>query len=163
MRSLWVLLLIPLLAFVPHKYYVSTTDMYYKPEKQQLQLVVRVFTDDFSRALSHYSSEEISLDPDTQAAEATEQLISNYFKDHFVVHGLEEIASFSFVGWEYKQDQTHVYASFDNIPEMDILEWSNVFLFDAFPDQKNIVTLTTLNYKKSFLHTKERSFAQFNF
>ena len=74
-----------------------------------------------------------------------------------------DFASFSFVGWEYKQDQTHVYASFDNIPEMDILEWSNVFLFDAFPDQKNIVTLTTLNYKKSFLHTKERSFAQFNF
>jgi len=163
MRSLWFLLLVPLLAFVPHKYYVSTTDMYYKPEKQQLQLVVRVFTDDFSRALSQYSDEEISLDPDTKAAEATEQLISNYFKDHFVIYGLEEIASFSFVGWEYKQDQTHVYASFDNIPEMDILEWSNAFLFDAFPDQKNIVNLSTSMGKKSFLHTKDQNFAQFNF
>jgi hypothetical protein len=163
MRSLKFLFLLPLLAFVPHKYYVSTTDIYHKPKQQQLQLVVRVFTDDFSRALSAYAKQDISLDPDTQPADIVAQYISNYFKDRFIVHEPTETTSFSFVGWEYKQDQTHLYASFDDIPEMDILAWSNSFLFDVFPDQKNIVTLSTSMVKKSFLHTKDQNYAQFYF
>lgn len=163
MRSLWFLVLLPLLAFMSHKYYVSTTDMYYKPEKQQLQLVVRVFTDDFSLALSNYAKDEISLDPDTKTFKELEPLISNYFKDHFIIYGLPEASTFSFVGWEYKQDQTYLYASFDNVTEMAVLEWSNAFLIAVFPDQKNIVTLTTSTSKKSFLHTKGLNFAQFNF
>lgn len=163
MRSFWFLLLLPFLAFVPHKYYVSTTDMYYKPDEQQLQLVVRVFTDDFSKALSIYTGEEISLDPDSQTIEVTKQHITSYFKDYFVVNDLPKSTSFSFVGWEYKQDQTHMYASFNNMPEIKALEWSNTFLFDAFPEQKNIVTLSTAMGKKSFLHTQDQNFAQFNF
>ncbi len=163
MRLRWFLLLLPLLAFAPHKYYVSTTDLYYKPEKQQLQFVVRVFTDDFSVALSSYAKDEISLDPDTAPVEELEPLISNYFNDHFSVYGLPSESSFSFVGWEYIQDQTHLYASFDNVPKLSVLEWSNTFLITTFPDQKNIVTLITSTVKKSFLHTKELNFAQFNF
>ncbi|MDA0888634.1 MAG: hypothetical protein O2918_03535 [Bacteroidetes bacterium] len=157
------LLLMPLLAFVPHKYYVSTTDMYYKPEKQQVQLVVRVFTDDFSKALSKHVGASIALDPDNKADDDMEVLISNYFKEHFVVYGLPTDSYFSFVGREYKQDQTYLYASFDHVPEMDVLEWSNTFLIATFPEQKNIVTLTTSTAKKSFLHTKEVNFAQFDF
>jgi len=163
MRLLWLLLLVPIMAFVPHTYYVSTTDMYYKPEKQQLQLVMRVFTDDFSAALSNYSNTEVSLDPDKQPREEIAQCMTEYFKDHFIVYGLAESASFSFIGWEYKQGQTHLYASFDDVPELSVLEWSNAFLFAKFPDQKNIVTLSTSAGKKSFLHTKADNFARFNF
>jgi hypothetical protein len=49
------------------------------------------------------------------------------------------------------------------MPEIKALEWSNNFLFDAFPEQKNIVTLSTAMGKKSFLHTQDQNFAQFNF
>lgn len=163
MRSLWILLLMPLLAFVPHKYYVSTSDMYYKPENKQLQLVVRVFTDDFSLALSNFAKDKISLDPDNKSEKETTTIISSYFKDHFVIYGLPEESTFSFVGWEYKQDQTHLYASFDNVPELTVLEWSNAFLMATFPEQKNIVTFSISTTKKSFLHSKEVNFAQYNF
>lgn len=157
------LLLMSLLAFVPHKYYVSTTDMYYKPEKQQLQLVVRVFTDDFSRALSKYVDASITLDPDSKTVDDIDSLISKYFEEHFIIYGLSEDSYFTFVGREYKQDQTYLYASFDNVPKTTVLEWSNAFLIGTFPEQKNIVTLITSTDKKSFLHTKEVNFAQFNF
>lgn len=163
MRALWFLLLLPLLAAVPHKYYVSTTDMYYKPEKQQLQLVVRVFTDDFSAALSKHTHEQIKLDPDNKPNEELDSLLGDYFKTHFEVYELSENVTFSFVGWEYNQDQTHLYASFDNLPEVEALEWSNTFLFSTFPDQKNIVTLSTPTHKKSFLHSKDQNFAQYRF
>ena len=163
MRPLKLLVLLSLLAFTPHKYYVSTCDMYYKPNQQQLQLVVRVFTDDFSAALSKYAKKEIKLDPDNASKEILDSLLGDYFKTHFVVYGLPETTTFSFVGWEYMQDQTHVYASFDKLPNMKVLEWSNAFLIADFPDQKNIVTLTVGTHKKSFMHSKEQNFASYRF
>ncbi len=163
MRKFFVLLLLPLLATTSHKYYVSTTEMYYKPEQQQLQLVVRVFTDDFSTALSKFANAEVRLDPDNQPEEVLDSLFGAYFKSHFLVYGLPETTSLSFVGREYKQDQTHLYASFDRLPKQEVLEWSNTFLFGVFPDQKNIVTLSIPNYKKSFLHTKDQNIAQYRF
>lgn len=163
MRFLFFLLIVPLLTSASHKYYVSTTDMYYKPESNQIQLVVRVFTDDFTKALSAFASEDIKLDPDNRTHTMLEQHIASYFQTHFNLKNVPEGSTFSFVGWEYKQDQTVLYASFDALPKLIQLEWSNTFLMEVFPEQKNIVTLSTSTKKKSFLHTKDRIFAQYSF
>lgn len=163
MRLLWFLFFLPLMAATPHKYYVSTTDMYYKPEQQQLQLVVRVFTDDFSIALSQYIGDTVKLDPDNTSNERLKFLLKDYFKAHFLVKGLSEKTSFSFVGWEYDKDKTLIYALFEDVPKLDKLMWSNAFLMSAFPAQKNIVTLSLSTHKKSFLHTKDQNFGQYSF
>lgn len=163
MRFLFLLLFIPLLAVAPHKYYVSTTEMYFKPDKDQLQLVVRVFTDDFETALSQFSNQSIRLDPDNTSKTGLDSLMTSYFNNHFVFYELPAASQFSFVGWEYKQDQTVMYASYDGLESLTKLAWSNTFLMDVFPDQKNIVILSSLGKKKSFLHTREQEFATFNF
>ena len=163
MRFLFFVCLLPLFSASTHKYYVSTTDMFFKPEQNQIQLVVRVFTDDFTAALSRFTSTEIKLDPDQLSETVISGHMSAYFQQHFQLKSPNEPAVFSFVGWAYKQDQTILYASFDVLPEMTQLEWSNTFLMDVFPDQKNIVTLSTSGAKKSFLHTKDRIFAEHSF
>ena len=163
MRFLFFVCLLPLFSASTHKYYVSTTDMFFKPEQNQIQLVVRVFTDDFTAALSRFTSTEIKLDPDQLSENVISGHMSSYFQQHFQLKSPNEPAVFSFVGWAYKQDQTILYASFDALPEMTQLEWSNTFLMDVFPDQKNIVTLSTSGAKKSFLHTKDRIFAKHSF
>lgn len=163
MRFLFFVCLLPLFSASTHKYYVSTTDMFFKPEQNQIQLVVRVFTDDFTAALSRFTSTEIKLDPDQLSENVISGHMSSYFQQHFQLKSPNEPAVFSFVGWAYKQNQTILYASFDALPEMTQLEWSNTFLMDVFPDQKNIVTLSTSGAKKSFLHTKDRIFAEHSF
>lgn len=163
MRFLFFVCLLPLFSASTHKYYVSTTDMFFKPEQNQIQLVVRVFTDDFTAALSRFTSTEIKLDPDQLSENVISGHMSSYFQQHFQLKSPNEPAVFSFVGWAYKQNQTILYASFDALPEMTQLEWSNTFLMDVFPDQKNIVTLSTSGAKKSFLHTKDRIFAKHSF
>ena len=163
MRFLFFVCLLPLFSASTHKYYVSTTDMFFKPKQNQIQLVVRVFTDDFTAALSRFTSTEIKLDPDQLSENVISGHMSSYFQQHFQLKSPNEPAVFSFVGWAYKQNQTILYASFDALPEMTQLEWSNTFLMDVFPDQKNIVTLSTSGAKKSFLHTKDRIFAKHSF
>lgn len=163
MRFLFFLCLVPLFSASTHKYYVSTTDMFFKPEQNQLQLVVRVFTDDYTASLSRFTSSEIKLDPDQLSETVLSEHMSAYFQQHFQLKSPASPVSFSFVGWDYKQDQTILYASFDSLPKMTELEWSNTFLMDVFPDQKNIVVLTTPKAKKSYLHTRDRIFAKFSF
>ena len=158
MRILFFLCVLTLFSASSHKYYVSTADMFIKPEQNQIQLVVRVFTDDFTASLSRFTSTEIKLDPDQLSETVISGHMSAYFQQHFQLISHAESSDFSFVGWEYKQDQTFLYASFDSLPEITQLEWSNTFLMDVFPDQKNIVVLTTPNEKRSFLHTKDRLF-----
>jgi hypothetical protein len=163
MRFLWLFLLLPLVAASPHKYYVSTTDIFYKADEQQLQLVVRVFTDDLQQALRNFVDQEISLDPNNKSAAEVETILGAYFQENFVLHNASEKVVFSFVGWEYKQDKTFLYASFENIGAPDQLAWSNSFLMEAFPDQKNIVTFHKASVKKSFLHTQGQILAQYVF
>ena len=163
MRFLFFLCLIPLFSSSTHKYYVSTTDMFFKPEQNQLQLVVRVFTDDFTTSLSRFTSAEIKLDPDQFSEAVISAHISAYFQQYFQIKSPKRQPAFSFVGWEYKKDQTILYASFDSLPKMTKLEWFNTFMMDVFPDQKNIVTFTTPKGKKSYLHTKDHIYAKYNF
>ena len=162
MRFLFFVCLLPLFSASTHKYYVSTTDMFLKPEQNQIQLVVRVFTDDFTASLSRFASTVLKLDPDELSETVISGHMSAYFQQHFQLKS-PNTAVFSFVGWEYKQDQTVLYASFDSLPEMTQLEWSNTFLMGVFPEQKNIVTLSTSAGKKSYLHTKDHIFAKYSF
>ena len=163
MRFFLFLMCMAFMAATPHKYYVSTTEMFFKPDKNQLQLVMRVFTDDFATALSQFSNQTIRLDPDSESKTALDSLITSYINYRFVFYELPVASQFSFVGWEYKQDQTVLYASYDGLKPLTKLAWSNTFLMDAFPDQKNIVILSTPDKKKSFLHTSDQKFASFNF
>tara|TARA_Y200000002_G_scaffold12704_1_gene10397 strand:+ start:4624 stop:5037 length:414 start_codon:yes stop_codon:yes gene_type:complete len=137
--------------------------MFFKPEQNQLQLVVRVFTDDFTTSLSRFTSTEIKLDPDQFSETVISAHISAYFQQYFQIKSPKSQPVFSFVGWEYKKDQTILYASFDSLPKMTKLEWFNSFMMDVFPDQKNIVTFITPKGKKSYLHTKDRIYAKYNF
>ena len=89
--------------------------MFVKPAQSQIQLVVRVFTDDFTASLSRFTSIDIKLDPDQLSETVVSGHISNYFQHHFQLKSPKESAVFSFVGWEYKNDQTILYASYDSL------------------------------------------------
>ena len=118
MRFLFFVCLLPLFSASTHKYYVSTTDMFFKPEQNQLQLVVRVFTDDYTASLSRFTSSEIKLDPDQLSETVLSEHMSAYFLQHFQLKSPASPVPFSFVGWAYKQDQTILYASFDSLPKI---------------------------------------------
>jgi len=161
-RFFWLFLLLPLSAASPHKYYISTTDIYYQAAAQELQLVVRVFTDDLQLALSKHTERQVSLDPNNIDDNALEAIIAAYFQDNFVFHHVSDKTTFSLVGWEYKEDKTFLYVAYEQIGTPQMLSWSNSFLMDVFANQKNIVTLYADKIKKSFLHTQDQILAQYS-
>ena len=74
LKSLIILLVIPLLGFnAAHKYYVSNTQIEYVSEEKELQIISRVFINDFEMLLRQRYDETITL------AETNEAKIIDHF------------------------------------------------------------------------------------
>ena len=51
-KAFLLLLIVPLLSFSTHKYYLSLTQIEYKSEARSLQIIINVFMDDIEIALN---------------------------------------------------------------------------------------------------------------
>jgi hypothetical protein len=64
-----------------HPYYVSTLEIDHRPEREALQITMRVFTDDWQLVLNTHYDKTLRLDPDTD----TEQVVIHsidYLQQH---------------------------------------------------------------------------------
>ena len=72
-----LLLLVPLLALARHTYHSSILELRLNPQQQQVELALKVFTDDLENALSKGRPQHLSLqDPRAQA------LAAAYLREH---------------------------------------------------------------------------------
>jgi len=66
-----------------HEFYLSVTDINYVAEKQSLQIISRVFTDDFEDVLNKRYQKDFKLIPSLEVKE-TDVYIERYIKDKFL-------------------------------------------------------------------------------
>jgi len=145
-----------------HKYYVSVTHIDYVKEKQSVQIITRIFVDDFERLLRERYDETITL-----ATEEDEKQIDQYIKKYLLskikisINGEEE--AISFLGKEYEDDIMNCYLEIENIPDVKTFEVENKVLYDVFEDQKNIVRTNINNNPKAFVLILENDKGLLNF
>ena len=61
-KILFLTLLFPLLSFAPiHKFYVSVTQIEYAQDKESVQIIMRIFIDDFEKLLRERYDKSITL------------------------------------------------------------------------------------------------------
>ena len=70
-----LLLIIPLLAFSAHKYYLSLTQLSYNDKNKSIELIMNVFVDDIEIALNKEYSINVQLKTQKELENST-----NYFK-----------------------------------------------------------------------------------
>lgn len=74
-KFLLLALVFPLVSGTPaHKFYVSITKIEYVKEKNSLQIITKIFTDDIEDALQQRYDKNISLDTKKETATADEEL-----------------------------------------------------------------------------------------
>ncbi len=143
-----------------HKYFVSDSDIFYKEDIKQIQIISRLHTHDLELAINSAFNQKISITNENISEKKISELISNYFTENFFFHDLPSKTSFEFVGWENRRDKTLIYVSYTFKKKPKILSWSNGLLIDIFSEQKNIVVFNNKNTKKSFIHTKDKNLAK---
>lgn len=162
-RVLVFLIAIPLMSFtIAHKYYVSVTDIEYVAEKQSVQIVSRVFIDDFEKMLRDRYDKNITLDigkDETQIDTYTQRYLKNKLK----ITINSEPQQFEFLGKEYEDDIVYFYMEIAEVSEINSFEIINQLLFDVFDEQQNLVKTKINSKRKSFMLIPQNDKGVLNF
>ncbi|HSJ12644.1 MAG TPA: DUF6702 family protein [Gillisia sp.] len=162
-RFLFFLLIFPLLSFSDyHKFYVSVTEIEHNEKNATLQVISRVFTDDFENVL------KMRFDPTIRLGEKVETLgvnvhIENYLNQRFAVEVNGKPLKAKFLGKEYENDMIIFYIEIPNVKEMKKIQVKNTLLLDMFDEQKNLIHVEYKGKTKSLILAEGRGTDVLNF
>lgn len=123
-----------------HAYHASLMQVRYNATKQRLEVALKVFTDDFEKALFVGQAAPVSLEesPKAQTTALTTALLRRS-----VVLGTRpgEALPLQFLGFEKENDSHWLYFSVQLTQPVTSIYLQNKVLMDVFPDQTNIVNV----------------------
>lgn len=138
-----------------HEYYLSVTEINYKAESQSLQIITRVFTDDFENVLRQRFNDEIRLVENYEEG-PVEKMIARYLRQKLQINSNGQQHQLKYLGKEYENDQVVLYIEVENVPSFKEIEITNSILTDLFDDQKNVVHVKVNGVTKSLLLQRGR-------
>lgn len=155
------LLLIGLTASRPaHDFHASVTQMQYNPKERVFEISIRVFTDDFEKALSAASNTKVNL----SANDKNDPIIEKYVQAHFEYVGPQKQPKpFKYVGHEIEADANWLYLEmpYGEPFKGGVLKQS--VLMELFADQVNMVNIQYQGQKKTFVFRKNQPIQALSF
>ena len=153
---LFALLFLTTSAFTLHKFYMAVYQINYAPEKKMLQITTRIFIDDLNKTLEKKYNKKFNLGDENDSAEES-VLVKEYLASHFSIKVNNQSKPMNFLSKELDDDVLVCYWNIKGISKINSLEIYNTVLTDWLPDQKNLVHVTVLGVKNSFLFTNSTS------
>ncbi|WP_111707464.1 DUF6702 family protein [Lutibacter citreus] len=149
LKSLYLLLLVPLLAFSLHKYYISLCEIDYIPEKQSIEITMGLFVNDLEYTLMKDFNVKINLNTKEESP-SSNKYFKAYLNEHFkvIVNNVE--IPFDYIGKEYDDDIIRFYLEIANVPKLNSIEVFNNCLIRDFQDQQNIIKINANKKQKTF-------------
>lgn len=147
-NSLFQWLMMALFSAV-HPLYISIVDINHNAKDKELEVSVRIFTDDFEGALKKYSNTKVDLTHPSDKA-AAEKLISNYLLNHLQIKADNKVVPLHFIGFELQQESIWSYFEIPNISSVKKMEVNTSVLYDYQEKQINIIHAKVNGNEKSF-------------
>jgi len=150
--SMGVLLVTLILSsgWLPHKFYVSLTELRYNSHNERFELSIRIFPDDLDRALLERSGIHTQLATKLEH-EQTDSLLRTYLLENFTLEADEVEIAFNYLGKEPESDAIWCYLESDPVPAPRQLSIRHELLTEIFPDQVNIVQVYIGDWNKGML------------
>ncbi len=132
-----------------HDFHVGITVAEYNNATGQLEIYMKLFSDDLQAALEKSPSD----------AESTEKYFQPRF--YFVVEGKKYIPGY--IGEEQENGLTYVYFEVKHFPKHREVKVYNAVFFDMFEDQSNIVNLEINGQTRSVFLNKSQPAGHLSF
>lgn len=121
-----------------HPFYVSVTDISHNPANRALEISIRIFTDDFEKALqSKFPQEKIDLmNPRDKAG--TDTLISRYIKEKVKISVGGKTYGMAYIGFERLEESLWCYFEINEVASPSHIHISNRLLYETHKEQTNM-------------------------
>ena len=146
-----LLLLFPLAGAAPvlHAYHSTITELHYNTAKKQLELAVKVFTDDFEKALSQGQPARVNL---TDAGPRPLALASAYLQRTLQVRTVAGAPlPLQVLGMQSEKDGYWLYCKVPLPGPVPGVKLRQAMMLDLFGDEANIVNIEAGGKKQSAL------------
>ena len=149
-----LILIIPLLAFSLHKYYISLCEIEYVSEQQSVQITLGMFIDDIEFTLNKDHNTELNIATNEETSNI-DTYFKNYLNQHFKININEQDKSYNYIGKKYDDDIVRFYLEITNIKQLNSIQVSNTSLLRYFENQQNIIKIYANNINKTFYLNKK--------
>ncbi len=146
-------LVLPAFWQAAHPIYVSVTDLAYNEQTKGLEIVHKIFIDDFEKALEDTYGINLHLGTPQEHPD-TERYVREYMDTHFRVKIDNQAAKAEYLGKEADLEAVWVYREIQGLPAFKSISLLNTCLFASFDDQKNLVHVKYGSHLKSFFFKK---------
>ena len=131
-----------------HPFYVSVTEITQNPKTKTVQVSVRVFFDDFEKALDHkYKAKLNILKPVDR--KKVDLLIADYLQKHLQIKANQKPLLLKYIGYEIEEDAAWCYFETEKLGTIKNFDIRNDILFDEHDSQSNMVHVTLNGQRKS--------------
>ena len=145
-----------------HKFYVSLCQVSYNHDSAQLQIVMKIFTDDLENAVWQEEGILMKLGSKNER-EDSDSLLSVYLLRHFHIRILGEEIPVCYLGKEVDYDVTWCYM--ESFPEKEFHELTieNDLLTEVYPNQINLIEVLLNGRKKGVMLDYDRTIGTVKF
>jgi hypothetical protein len=160
MKKQIIFIVLPLLLFTTtastvHKFHTALYQINYDSGKKMLQITSRLHIEDLNKALEKKYKKKIAIENENSSSE--EVLLKEYLTHSFSIKVNGQVKPLNFLSKEIDGDELVIYSNIKNIAKINTLEIQNTVLIECFSDQQNMINVTVLGEKKSFLLTNSVS------
>ena len=145
-----------------HPFYMSVVDIKQDATKQNLNVSVRLFTNDLEDALRKITAKPIDVLNPKNKAEA-DSLVFNYIKKRLTIQVNLKNQHLKFIGYEKEEESVWAYLEIQKCPKPKTMVVDTKLLYDYLPQQVNIVHAEINTVKKSTKVTNPDSRIEFSF
>ena len=135
------LICVSCLQFSFHPLHISVTDIEYDPKEEELEIMMRIFTDDLEKAIRQEKS-DAELDLLKPKQTTTDKLLEEYVKNHVFIKLDNSNKVMKYLGHEDEGQALICYVLVSDVKKWKTIEVKNDLLMEMFDDQSNLVHVT---------------------
>jgi hypothetical protein len=121
-----------------HPFYVSMTEIEWKPKNKKLEIAVRIFSDDLEKGLAGFCKCKADLGNPAKS-EQMEKLLESYLAENLILSENNKNFRFQFLGREKEDESTWSYLEADVPGFSGKLSVKNTILHAVQEKQSNLI------------------------
>jgi len=145
-----------------HETYLSVTEIEYNKDQKSLQIISRVFIDDFQNVLSKRYQKDISLSY-KEDLQNNQDIMEKYLDKKLKITIDGRLLDLKFLGSKFDADQIVLFIESKNVESFKKVKVENLILTDLFDAQKNITHVKKGEEIESMLLSKAKASSIVNF
>jgi hypothetical protein len=131
-----------------HPIFVSVTEINHNAVARTLEISCKIFTDDFEQSLRQQNKATIDLlNPGLK--NQMNPLVNNYVQQHLKVSADNKKLVLQFLGFEQQEEGIISYYQVDNVAAVKKITVTDNILYDAKPQQMQIIHVMVHGERKS--------------